>query len=59
MTNPKERDPLWAFKSDIWRTIAMAIQPVCMLIAAVVLAHYAPVLGAAALASLVLLWSRR
>ena len=59
MSNRKERNPLWSFKSDGWRTLAMAIQPVCMLIAAAVLAHYAPALGASVLSSLVWLWSRR
>ena len=42
MTNPKDRDPLWAFKSDIWRTIAMAIRPVCVVLVVYMVVHYAP-----------------
>lgn len=57
--DPEPTNPLWAFRSDAWRTLAMAIQPVCTLAAAAVLAHYAPPLGATALSSLVWLWAHR
>lgn len=41
MTNPKERDPLWSFKSDGWRTLAMAIQAVRWIAVAAIVA-FAP-----------------
>jgi hypothetical protein len=41
MSNPKERNPLWSFKSDGWRALAMAIQALRW-IAVAAIAAFAP-----------------